>query len=388
MFVALILATLATGSIMPDAIKGHLDPRDPMLPSGRYHQAFEANIEEGMRLCVRLESWEFDPLLIVTGPHGRRLESDDHQNSPYVSQVVWIADQSGPWTVIVSSARPGESGNFSLRISEAAVPPPEPLPMAPIDPIRAPPFIARSIEIEAIQLSGNEGAWSTSLALRSGMELAIATGPLPGSGTPDLQVMGPSGITYFRRGDHRTRTSLSLQIHETGDWTIVIQGSPHQEVWFETSVFGPVHRGIHPNADLCSSLSYAVADAHFDFHRTRADTAHDAGFESSHQLPTALGSWVTTDEIYVNRFLDAPAAQRLDAPFLDLLGTLSHCLPGWQRRDEPWCEDPLATEGPREARETVFWSPEHEPATVFVALRQAILHGPHARQTVDVQVYR
>ena len=93
---------------------------DAQLQTGEFYDAYRVPMAAGERRLVEVATAAFDAYLIVTGPGGARVENDDcTAGDAGRSCAVVVADQAGDWEVIVTSARPGETGAYELTVSDA-----------------------------------------------------------------------------------------------------------------------------------------------------------------------------------------------------------------------------------------------------------------------------
>lgn len=93
---------------------------DRRLQTGEFYDAYRVPMAAGQRRTVEVAASAFDAYLIVEGPGGVRAENDDCvAGDAGRSCVVVESDEAGDWEVIVTSARPGETGAYELTVSDA-----------------------------------------------------------------------------------------------------------------------------------------------------------------------------------------------------------------------------------------------------------------------------
>ena len=111
---------------LAETFQGELDARDQRLDSGEFTEVHTFDGDAGEPVRIDLTSAEFDPFLIVTSPSGERVENDDYNGSQNESVVEFTMPESGRYRVTVTSYRPGETGHYALRLSQADAMRPDP----------------------------------------------------------------------------------------------------------------------------------------------------------------------------------------------------------------------------------------------------------------------
>lgn len=107
---------------------GGLDERDQRLPTGEYMEVHTFDGQAGESVRVEMTSPDFDTYLIVEAPSGDRLSNDDAgQADTGRSAVEFAVTETGRYRVIATSYRPGETGVYQIRRSQADALVPEPL---------------------------------------------------------------------------------------------------------------------------------------------------------------------------------------------------------------------------------------------------------------------
>ncbi|MCB9636701.1 MAG: caspase family protein [Sandaracinus sp.] len=135
------VATLAanpTPSGPADSRNGALAQGDRTLQSGELVDSFGFDWPAGASFEIRLTSAAFDPYLIVKAPDGSQQDNDDESPGITASRLVYTAAAAGHYEVLVTSYRPGETGDYTLTLTPssgavAAVPTPT-TPSAPSTP--------------------------------------------------------------------------------------------------------------------------------------------------------------------------------------------------------------------------------------------------------------
>jgi len=118
---------LASGEVAPgagasggagDVRAGRIEAGDEELPSGEYLDTHFFDFEVGTSLVVELTSSEFDPYLAILDPSGALvLEVDDSIEAGLNVAETFVPAVSGRYSVVVTSALPGETGAYELRVA-------------------------------------------------------------------------------------------------------------------------------------------------------------------------------------------------------------------------------------------------------------------------------
>lgn len=117
LFASVALAGVALGGA------GSLDPGDAQLGSGEYYDRVLFDGVAGQEVVIELASTAFDVYLIVLDPDERVLfEEDDTPGLGLDVRAVVRLSASGRHTVVVTSARPGETGPYRLSLAGAGAP--------------------------------------------------------------------------------------------------------------------------------------------------------------------------------------------------------------------------------------------------------------------------
>lgn len=95
---------------------------DDYIESGRRVQRVDYEGSQGDPFIVDLVSNDFDAYLIIVGPHGEEIASDDDSGGACHSRVSMFLEDSGTYGVIAASLS-GETGSYTLRVSERQGPP-------------------------------------------------------------------------------------------------------------------------------------------------------------------------------------------------------------------------------------------------------------------------
>ncbi|NIR42651.1 MAG: hypothetical protein GWN99_02065 [Gemmatimonadetes bacterium] len=97
--------------------RGRLEDGDGQLSGNEYYDTYTVASTVGDELVIDLRSREFDPFLILLSPSRQDTQNDDFENSTGHSRIEKTVDETGDWTVVVTSYRGGESGEYELSIA-------------------------------------------------------------------------------------------------------------------------------------------------------------------------------------------------------------------------------------------------------------------------------
>jgi len=97
---------------------GSLQAGDRTLTSGEFADHFTLDWTQGTRVYLQARSSEFDTYLIAKRPSGTQLDNDDATPGQGTDAGLgFTVDEAGTWTIIVTSYRAGEAGNYELVTS-------------------------------------------------------------------------------------------------------------------------------------------------------------------------------------------------------------------------------------------------------------------------------
>ncbi len=95
---------------------GSLDQRDQRDISGRRFDTYTFDLDEGQSLIVEMIASEFDAYLYVWDPGGAEIYADDDGGGQTNARLSLQGTAAGRWTVYATSAEPGETGGYTLRV--------------------------------------------------------------------------------------------------------------------------------------------------------------------------------------------------------------------------------------------------------------------------------
>lgn len=120
---AAIPATAARGDA---PIRGALERGDNTLSSGEFVDRYTRTFTRGAPVSIRATSTTFDTYLIVRSPSGHQSDNDDFASGDTNAGIDIPSAEEGEYTVLVTSYRPGEAGDYTLTMSSSGVSVPSP----------------------------------------------------------------------------------------------------------------------------------------------------------------------------------------------------------------------------------------------------------------------
>jgi hypothetical protein len=96
---------------------GSLREGDLPRSGGEHYDAFAFAVEAGHTLEVSMESTAFDTYLILELPNGSKDQNDDWEGSRDISRIEFPISESGQVRIKATSYRPGEAGEYTLKIN-------------------------------------------------------------------------------------------------------------------------------------------------------------------------------------------------------------------------------------------------------------------------------
>lgn len=100
-----------------ETVNGRLAPGDRQLDSGEYADSYSFIGRRGQRITIDAISDDFDSYLILRGPGGQQVDNDDGPNG-LNAQISEVLQEDGEYTVQVTSYAAGETGRYSVSLSQ------------------------------------------------------------------------------------------------------------------------------------------------------------------------------------------------------------------------------------------------------------------------------
>ena len=176
------LLVLALGaSASAQTYTGRLEPQDGTLNSGELRDEYTVDARRGETVRAVVTSQAFDTYVIVKSETGAQAEDDDCTDGETTrSCAALVADVDGPVRVLVTSFRPGETGDYRVQIAvgDAAEP-------------AAGDATTGALGEGDLALASGEYADRHAVAVRAGQRLAVRLASE--SFEPYLIVRGPAG---------------------------------------------------------------------------------------------------------------------------------------------------------------------------------------------------
>lgn len=221
----LTLAAGVAGAQAQSTVRtGSLGAGDTTLDSGESYDEYALDAAAGQEVIAILATLDFDAYLILISPSGEQFENDDHGDSPGISLVRTIADESGSWRVRVTSYEAGESGEYALlldarRRTDAETIDEEFATTGSIPAGRATSVDGRLDGSDPVRSDGSAyEAWTIDLQEGASVLLLLTS--------PDfdayLTLVSPTGRAFNDDdGAGGTDSRLELAVDESGTWTVV-----------------------------------------------------------------------------------------------------------------------------------------------------------------------
>lgn len=208
-------------------VDGELTPLDTRRPSGKFEDAFRIEGRRGQRIDLRLESTDFDPMLLVTGPGGFQMSNDDAAGAEgagaFDSRLVIELPADGAYRVSATSLAPGAMGAYRLRTMPvpAGARTDAPLAAAPLAPGAA---LSGRLARDDAQIAGKYLDRYRFTARRGQRIRASLTSP---EFDTVLAIEGPDGSTNSsddtrRAGRVSTDSLIDAVMAEDGDYILTV----------------------------------------------------------------------------------------------------------------------------------------------------------------------
>jgi len=100
-------------------LTGSLAEGDERLESGELVDRHVLNLTAGQATSIRLRSTAFDTYLVLRSPSGHQLDNDDIAPGTLNSGIDIPSAEAGQYVALVTSYRPGETGDYELLVGPA-----------------------------------------------------------------------------------------------------------------------------------------------------------------------------------------------------------------------------------------------------------------------------
>jgi hypothetical protein len=223
-----------------NTVRGALQQGDATLQSGEFVDTHTFTLAQGQSASFEVRSSEFDTYLIVRPPSGPQQDNDDQTPGNTNSRVDYVASQAGPHQVMVTSYRPGETGNYELVTTMAGGSTPQNPPNVPpnnVPPNNVPPNVPpNNATPEAITANQTRGTLAPGdRQLESGEYADYYTMTFNAGEAVQLRLESSAFDTYLivrtpagRQQDNddlvsgNTSSGLDIPVAEQGEYTIIV----------------------------------------------------------------------------------------------------------------------------------------------------------------------
>lgn len=125
MMLALLAVSLGArhASAQPLEFNGTLEDGDTTLEDGEFVDEYEIEIRQGQLVELNMVSEDVDAYLVVLLPDGEQYENDDAGPEDYNASLVFIAPQTGTYTIMATSALAEEAGAYQITGKQSAIQP-------------------------------------------------------------------------------------------------------------------------------------------------------------------------------------------------------------------------------------------------------------------------
>ena len=200
-------------------IQGQLAAGDDTLGTGEYIDTHAFEAQAGQSVTVDLRSTDFDTYLAVFAPSGESFRNDDHDGSKDLSRVELTAEESGTYSVAVTSYKPGESGAYTVDVQFGGG-------SSPSDPTPAnePGMERYSGTLAPGDTTIDSGEFVDSVQRQWSAGEFVVVDLRSTDFDPWLEIHTPSGeskVNDDHEGDS-TRSQIAMTLTETGTYTISV----------------------------------------------------------------------------------------------------------------------------------------------------------------------
>ena len=214
--------------------RGELATGDRTLSSGEFNDEHTLNLVAGQTVHLEARSTAFDTYLIVRSPGGQQQDNDDQVPGNLNAGLDYVARETGPHQVLVTSYRPGMVGAYELVIRTSgsgavapATPPATPTPGTPTPPA-APPASAGAQQQRGSLAQGDRqlqsGEFNDSYPMQFPVGAPVAIRVESSAFDSYLIVRSPSGHQFdnddFTPGN--LNAGLDIPAAEAGNYDVMV----------------------------------------------------------------------------------------------------------------------------------------------------------------------
>ncbi|HEY9704955.1 MAG TPA: PPC domain-containing protein, partial [Allocoleopsis sp.] len=99
-------------------VTGKLKKGDNLLPDNSYYHTYVFEGKAGQKVTIEMNSNQFDPTLLLRCQHDILIErNDDISSDNFNARIVIILPEDGEFSIFANASRPGESGEYTLRLT-------------------------------------------------------------------------------------------------------------------------------------------------------------------------------------------------------------------------------------------------------------------------------
>src|SRR4051794_39676029 len=84
---------------------------------GCHEQLHKVNLQAGTTYVITMRSTQLDSYLYLENSSGQVLAQDDDGGGNHDARIIYTPSSSGSYTVVATSFRPGETGNYTVTIT-------------------------------------------------------------------------------------------------------------------------------------------------------------------------------------------------------------------------------------------------------------------------------
>lgn len=106
---------------------GRLEPGDATLDSGEFADLYTFSGQRGQRITIDMQSTEIDSYLAILTPSGEVQNNDDAEPGNVNSRLQLTLPESGEYSIVATSYRPGEVGSYTIQIATGGSTTPQPV---------------------------------------------------------------------------------------------------------------------------------------------------------------------------------------------------------------------------------------------------------------------